>query len=63
MTRFKEPRRIERALLHRDVEQLRLADGCCQMRLSLARGSGIKDRQKLQREVQHALRSIDERPS
>lgn len=63
MTRFKELRRIEHALLHLDKEQLRWADGYCQMRLSLARGSGIKHWQKLLREVQVALQSAEGRES
>jgi hypothetical protein len=37
MTRFKELRRIERAIEHRDTIDLRWAAEYCQMRLQLAR--------------------------
>ncbi len=57
MTRFKELRRIEQALLHRDIEQLRWAEGYCQARIPIARGSAIKSWQKQLRKVQEALLS------
>ena len=37
MTRFKERRRIERAIEHRDQVDLRWASEYCRMRLQLAR--------------------------
>jgi hypothetical protein len=57
MTRFKELRRIEQALLHRDVEQLRWAESYCQTRVTLARGSAVRSWQKQLREIREALAS------
>lgn len=57
MTRLKELRRIEQALLHRDVEQLRWAERYCEMRLSLTPDGENRSWRRHLRKVQEALHS------
>jgi hypothetical protein len=58
MTRFKELRRIERAIEHRDEVDLRWAAEYCRMRLQLARTKqGMSQWRRLERRV---LASLDE---
>jgi hypothetical protein len=63
MTRFRELRRIERAIQHRDIEQLRWAEGYCQMRIGIAtRDSHAKTWRQRLAEVQRELGGLSEKP-
>ena len=56
MTRFKELRRIERAIEHRDQADLRWALGYCQLRLRMTRTKQSASHWKnIEKRVQNAL--------
>ena len=56
MTRFKEKRRIDAAIKHRDFRELRWAQGYCAMRLAIARRADHeKDWRRLAKKVEAAL--------
>jgi hypothetical protein len=59
MTRFKEGRRIESALKHRDASELSWAESYCRMRISIARREDhLKHWQTVLRKVIGALEAV-----
>jgi hypothetical protein len=60
MTRFKELRRIEAAIEHRNEAELRWALGCCQMRLRiLTMKRHEKEWRRLEKEIRTILLAIE----
>jgi len=64
MTRFKELARIQSAIKHKNVAELRWASGYCNMRVQIAtRRDHVKHWRAMERKISDALRNLTQSPN